>query len=62
MNDFGMISGEECWGRGWGENTESVQYLMDSDLSFTPRVSVEIHQLQGPGERPEVLLFGKLIF
>lgn len=61
MNDFEMISGEESWGRGWGER-ESAQYLMDSELSFSPRVSVGIHQLQGPEERPEVLLFGKLIF
>lgn len=56
-----MISGEESWGRGW-EERESAQYLMDSELSFSPRVSVGIHQLQGPEERPEVLLFGKLIF
>lgn len=51
MNDFEMISVEECWGRG-GKNIESVKYLMDTDLSFIPEVSLEIHQVQGPGERP----------
>lgn len=53
-----MIFREECWGQG-GENVKSVKYLMDTDLSFIPEVSLEIHQVQGTVESPASCSLGR---
>lgn len=51
--------------RGWGgrcgwRDVEAVKYLLDTDLSFIPEVSLETQQVRGAGEGPGPSSLGSL--
>lgn len=63
--DFKMVSGEGCGGAGGGKgggwrDVEAFKYLLDTDVSFVPEVSLETQQVQGAGERPGPSPLGSL--
>lgn len=47
-------------GRCRWRDVEAVKYLLDTDVSFIPEVSLETHQVQGAGERPGPSSLGSL--